>query len=58
MSEADYILAARAAEPTLISYDAAMRLLEGYQADIDLFLEELGERNEYDARAVLRWLGL
>ena len=57
MSESDYVKAARAAKPIPISYDAAMRLLEGYQADIDLFLEELGERNEYDARAVLRWLG-
>lgn len=57
MSESDYIKAARAAKPIPISYDAAMRLLEGYQADIDLFLEEQGDLDEYDARAVLRWLG-
>ena len=57
MSEADYIKAARAAKPIPISYDNAMLLLETYQADIDLFLEEQGNLDEYDARAVLRWLG-
>ena len=57
MNASEYATIAKAAQPVPISYDAAMRLLGGYQADIDLFLEEQGDLDEYDARAVLRWLG-
>ena len=49
------VLASR--KPVLISARFAAEIIAQIGADLDLFLEEQGERSEYDARAVLRWLG-
>lgn len=58
MKASEYATITKSAQPVPISYDETMNLMEKWQADIDLFLDETGEVSEYDARAVLHWLGL
>jgi hypothetical protein len=45
------------AEDTVISKERAKREVEKHSCSWDEFLEDVGERDSYDAQEVLAWLG-
>lgn len=45
------------AEGQIISRERAEREVIDHGADVFEFLEDVGEKPEYDAQEVLRWLG-
>lgn len=49
------VLASR--RPVIIGRGFAAEIIEQHGADLDEFRAEVGDATEYDARAVLRWLG-